>query len=232
MASNAPTILVVDDEAAIRRFLHASLTGAGHLVKEAATGEQALRMAAEQPPDLVILDLGLPDLDGAEVLKRLREWLHAPIVILSARDQEGQKVAALDSGADDYLTKPFGTAELLARIRALLRRRSAGEEEAAKVQFGDFAMDFAARSVEIAGVRASLTPIEYKLLALLVRNAGKVMTHRQLLREVWGPEHSHETHYLRVFMAALRRKIESEPARPRRLLTEQGVGYRFQGDEG
>jgi two-component system, OmpR family, KDP operon response regulator KdpE len=230
MASNAANVLVVDDEVPIRRFLHASLTGAGYQVREAQTGEQGVRMAAEQPPDLVILDLGLPDLDGLEVLSRLREWLHAPIVILSARDQEVPKVAALDAGADDYLTKPFGTAELLARIRALLRRRSEAMNESSKVQYGDFTMDFAARSVEVGGVRINLTPIEYKLLAALVRNAGKVITHRQLLREIWGPDHAQETHYLRVFMAALRRKIESEPARPQRLLTEQGVGYRFQAD--
>jgi two-component system, OmpR family, KDP operon response regulator KdpE len=230
LGSESPLILIIDDEAPIRRFLRASLTSSTYQVKEAETGAQGLRLAAEHPPDLVILDLGLPDVDGREVLHRLRDWLRAPIVILSARDQENQKVAALDSGADDYLTKPFGTGELLARIRALLRRRSTGDEEASSIQFGDFLMDFAARSVEVAGVRVNLTPIEYKLLSLLVRSAGKVMTHRQLLREVWGPDSTHETHYLRVFMATLRRKIEAEPARPKLLLTEQGVGYRFRLD--
>jgi len=230
LAAVGPLILIIEDEAPIRRFLRVSLTGDEYQVEEAVTGEQGLRLAAEHPPDLVILDLGLPDLDGREVLARLREWLQAPIVILSARDQENQKVAALDSGADDYLTKPFGTGELLARIRAILRRRPASGEDAARVQFGDFVMDFTARSVEIDGMRVNLTPIEYRLLAVLVRNAGKVMTHRQLLREVWGPDQTHETHYLRVFMATLRRKIEAEPARPRRLLTEQGVGYRFSAE--
>jgi two-component system KDP operon response regulator KdpE len=230
LSSPGPLILIIEDDAPIRRFLRASLTGEGYQVREAATGELGLRMAAEHPPDLVILDLGLPDLPGRDVLARLRDWLQAPVVILSARDQETEKVAALDSGADDYLTKPFGTGELLARLRALLRRRSATGEDAAKLQFGDFAIDFTARSVEINGVRANLTPIEYKLLTVLVRNAGKVMTHRQLLREVWGPDSTHETHYLRVFMATLRRKIETEPARPKRLLTEQGIGYRFQAE--
>jgi two-component system KDP operon response regulator KdpE len=224
----APLVLVVDDELPIRRFLRASLAAEGYRVDEADTGEKALKVAARQAPDLVLLDLGLPDLDGREVLRRLREWLSAPVVILSARDQEREKVAALDAGADDYLTKPFGTAELLARLRVALRHtaRVTGDPEATTFESGDLKVDLAARRVFAKGAELRLTPLEYKLLATLVRHAGKVLTHRFLLKEVWGLVQQ-EPHHLRVFMASLRRKIEVDAARPRHLLTEQGVGYRL-----
>jgi two-component system KDP operon response regulator KdpE len=226
--SAAPLVLVVEDELPIRRFLRASLAAEGYRVEEADTGEKALKVAARQAPDLVLLDLGLPDLDGREVLRRLREWLSAPVVILSARDQEKEKVAALDAGADDYLTKPFGTAELLARLRVALRHtaRVAGDPEATAFESGDLKVDLASRRVLVKGAEVRLTPLEYKLLSTLVRHAGKVLTHRFLLKEVWGLVQQ-EPHHLRVFMASLRRKIEAEPARPRHLLTEQGVGYRL-----
>jgi two-component system KDP operon response regulator KdpE len=222
-------ILLIEDELSLRKFLAASLASAGYCVDEAATGQQGLRHAEQQPPELVILDLGLPDIDGQEVLRQLREWLTAPIIVLSARDQEQQKITALDNGADDYLTKPFSTQELLARIRVALRHAASTGSESASTTFelNEFKVDFSARRVFVRGAEAHLTPIEYKLLTTLIRNAGKVLTHRQLLKEVWGPQRVDETHYLRVFMANLRRKLEVEPARPRYLLTEQGVGYRF-----
>jgi two-component system KDP operon response regulator KdpE len=225
----AALILLIDDELAIRRFLRASLADAGYRVNEAESGEQALRLAVQQPPDLVVLDLGLPDMDGQEVLKQLREWLHAPIVVLSARDQEAQKVMALDSGADDYLCKPFSTGELLARIRVALRHaaRSNGDKESSTFEAGDLKVDRSARRVFVRAEEIHLTPLEYKLLSELIRHAGKVLTHRHLLKEVWGPHHLQETHYLRVFMASLRRKVEADPAEPKLLLTEPGVGYRL-----
>jgi two-component system KDP operon response regulator KdpE len=226
---SSPLLLLVEDEAPIRRFLRTSLAGEGYRLIEAETGEQAIKLSAQQPPDLVILDLGLPDVDGQDVLRQLREWLGAPIIILSARDQEKQKITALDNGADDYLTKPFSTGELLARIRVALRHtaRLGDERESPTFTVGDLKLDLAARRVFRADSEIHLTPIEYKLLTTLVRHAGKVLTHRFLLKEVWGPNHLRETHYLRVFMASLRRKIETDPAQPRYLLTEQGVGYRL-----
>ena len=229
MADNPPLVLLVDDEQPIRNFLGASLASAGYQLAEAATGAQALRLAGERPPDLIILDLGLPDMDGQQVLVQLREWLTAPIIILSARDQEQQKVSALDHGADDYLTKPFSTGELLARIRAALRHGHHGVEGSAATvyQHGDLSVDFGTRRVLVAGQEVHLTPIEFKLLASLAQHPGKVLTHRHLLKEVWGPQRVDETHYLRVFMASLRRKVEADPARPEHLLTEQGVGYRL-----
>lgn len=232
MAQSAPLILLVDDEAPMRRLVRTSLVTEGYRVAEAETGEQAIRLAAQHPPDLVVLDLGLPDTDGQAILRQLREWLRAPIVVLSARDQEQQKVAALDHGADDYLTKPFSTGELLARIRVALRhaRRGDGGAESPAVSIGELKIDFASRQVRVGENEIHLTPIEYKLLTVLVREAGKVLTHRYLLKEVWGPHHLHETHYLRVYMAGLRRKIEADPAQPRYLLTEQGVGYRLAVD--
>lgn len=232
MTQPAPTILVVDDELPIRKFLGASLASAGYEVREASTGRHALQTAADTPPDLVILDLGLPDVDGQDVLRKLREWSTAPIIIVSARDQEKQKIEALDNGADDYLTKPFSTGELLARVRAALRHGGAAGQQAAetRIQCGDLEIDLPARRVSVAGAEVRLTPIEFKLLATLARNRGKVLTHRQLLKEGWGPQRLDETPYLRVFMASLRRKLESDPARPRYLLTEQGVGYRMSAD--
>jgi two-component system KDP operon response regulator KdpE len=227
MSTNKPLVLVIEDEPPIRRFLRASLAEEGYRVEEAASGEEGIKKAATQPPDFVILDLGLPGLDGQDVLRRLREWLTAPIIILSAREQEKQKVEALDAGADDYLTKPFGLGELLARMRTALRHAQPRTGEGTLLQVGDLRIDLAARTVSLHEKPVHLTPLEYKLLVLLMRNAGKVLTHRQLLREVWGPHDVHENHYLRVFVATLRRKVEPDPAQPRYILTEQGVGYRF-----
>jgi len=225
---NSALVLLVEDELPIRRFLRSALSAEGYRLAEAEEGRQALRLAVQQPPDLVLLDLGLPDMDGQEVLLQLREWLHAPIVVLSARGQEKDKVAALDAGADDYLTKPFSTGELLARIRVALRHAArAGEQESPTFVLDELRVDLSARRVEVRGTEVRLTPLEYKLLTALVRHAGKVLTHRFLLMEVWGPQQAGETHYLRVFMANLRRKIEADPAAPRYLLTEQGVGYRM-----
>lgn len=220
-------ILIVEDEQPIRRFLRASLSNEGYRVTEASSGTQGLQMAVAQPPDLVILDLGLPDLDGQDVLQRLREWCTAPIVILSARDQEPQKIKALDHGADDYVTKPFGTGELLARVRTALRHAHRTGVEETAVSIGDLKVDLAARVVRRRNEIVHLTPIEYKLLVTMLKQAGKVLTHRFLLREVWGPQDSQENHYLRVFVASLRRKLEDDPTRPRYIITEQGVGYRF-----
>jgi two-component system KDP operon response regulator KdpE len=220
-------VLIIDDEPPIRRFLRASLTAEGYGVVEADSGEAGLRLAARQPPDLVILDLGLPDLDGHDVLLRLREWLTVPVIILSARDQESQKVQALDDGADDYLTKPFGVGELLARLRTALRHSRPAGAESSLLSIGDLRVDLSARQVLAAEERLALTPIEYKLLVTLMRHSGKVLTHRFLLREVWGPHASQETHYLRVFVAGLRRKLGDDPSRSRYIATEQGVGYRF-----
>jgi two-component system KDP operon response regulator KdpE len=220
-------ILIIDDEPPIRRFLRASLAAAGYRVVEAESGESGVKLAARQPPDLVILDLGLPDLDGQEVLRRLREWLSVPILVLSARDQETQKVRALDEGADDYLTKPFGVGELLARIRTAMRHARPARTESSVLSIGDVRVDLSARLVLVGEERVALTPIEYKMLVTLMKHSGKVLTHRFLLREVWGPHASQETHYLRVFVAGLRRKLGDDPARSRYLATEQGVGYRF-----
>ncbi len=227
MKQGEPHILVIEDELPIRRFLRASLANEGYHLNEAASGEEGLRLAASQPPDLIILDLGLPDLDGQEVLQRLREWFTAPIIILSARDQETQKIKALDNGADDYVTKPFGTGELMARMRTALRHANRVGPEATAITIGDLKVDLAARSVFVNSEQVHLTPLEYKLLVTMLKHAGKVLTHRFLLREVWGPLDSQEYHYLRVFVASLRRKLEADPARPRYILTEQGVGYRF-----
>jgi two-component system KDP operon response regulator KdpE len=222
-------ILLVEDEGPIRKFVRASLEGEGYRLVEAETGKKALGLAVSQPPDLVILDLGLPDIDGLEVLRSLREWLAAPVIVLSARGQEKDKIAALDSGADDYLTKPFGVGELLARIRVALRHAARGGAEKSEPRFavGDLTVDLAARRVFVGETEVHLTPTEYRFLTVLVQHAGKVLTHRQLLREVWGPQHAGEVHYLRVAMAGLRRKLEADPSQPRYLLTEQGVGYRL-----
>ena len=231
MRGDAPLILVIEDEPPIRRFLRASLRGAGYRLVEAETGQQGLSLAATQPPDLVILDLGLPDMDGLQIIEDLRRWSQVPIIILSARDREQDKVIALDRGADDYLSKPFGMNELLARLRVALRHqaRIGGQPAGAAVRFsvGDLTVDLEARRVFIRGKEIRLTPIEYRLLTTFVQHAGKVLTHRFLLKEVWGPGHTEETHYLRVFTATLRHKLEADPARPRYLLTEQGVGYRL-----
>jgi len=221
-------VVVIEDDPQIRRFLRTLLPAEGFDVHEAETGERGLVEAATRKPDLVILDLGLPDLDGVEVVRRLREWSAVPVIILSARAREQDKIAALDAGADDYLTKPFGAGELLARLRVALRHAaSRGQPGEPTFRVGELAVDLAARRVHLEGAEAHLTPIEYRLLAVLVRHAGLVVTHRQLLRDVWGPAYVEHTHTLRVHMAGLRRKIEREPARPRYLLTELGVGYRL-----
>lgn len=229
---DAPRLLVVDDEPPMRRFLRASLTAAGYVVEEADTGAEALRVAASHPPDAVLLDLGLPDMDGVEVARRLREWSAVPIVVLSARGRENDKIEALDAGADDYVTKPFAIGELTARLRAALRRsaRTEGDEQAI-VTTGPLAIDLGRRRVTLAGADVKLTPIEYRLLAVLARHAGRVLTHAALLREVWGPGSTTQHHYLRVFMAQLRRKLEADSSRPQLLLTEPGVGYRLRDPE-
>lgn len=223
-------VLIIDDEPPIRRFLRASLTAEGYRVVEAETGEEGLKLAARQPPDFVILDLGLPSMDGQEVLRGLREWLSAPILVLSARDREGQKIMALDAGADDYITKPFGIGELLARMRTALRHSNRVDSETSVLTVGELNVDLAARLVTRAGERVTLTPLEYKLLVTLMKHSGRVLTHRFLLREVWGPHASRETHYLRVFVAGLRRKLGDDPAVSRYIQTEQGVGYRFSSE--
>lgn len=222
-------VLVIEDEKQIRRFLRMTLEAEGISVAEAATGGQGLEEASGSRPDLVILDLGLPDMDGVEVIRQLRAFTGAPIVILSARSDEAQKVAALDTGADDYLTKPFGNSELMARIRVHLRKRAAAATDtvAQQVVFGRIAIDFPSRRVTRAGVDVHLTPIEYKLLAALVHGAGKVLTHSYLLRAVWGTGHSERSHYLRVYMGHLRQKLEDDPARPAHIVTETGIGYRL-----
>jgi two-component system, OmpR family, KDP operon response regulator KdpE len=227
--SDGPLILIIEDEEPIRRFLRASLSVENYRLAEAERGEQGVHLATQQPPDLVILDLGLPDLDGQEVLRRLREWLQAPIIVLSARNQEREKVAALDHGADDYLTKPFAVGELLARIRVALRHAARIGAEPGETTFcvGELQVDLARRQVIVRGQQVHLTPIEYRLLVTLTKHAGKVLTHQHLLKEGWGPNESRETHYLRVYMNQLRHKIELDPHRPRYLLTEPGVGYRL-----
>ncbi|MEQ8787089.1 MAG: response regulator [Pirellulaceae bacterium] len=224
-------ILVIEDEQPIRRFLRASLASEGYRVAEASSGEEGLRIASHQPPDLVILDLGLPGVDGQEVLRKLREWLTAPIIVLSARDQEQQKIDALDHGADDYVTKPFGIGELLARMRTALRHAHHAASPSSLITLGDVRVDLSARLVYRRNEEVHLTPLEYKLFVTMLKHAGKVLTHRFLLKEVWGPHDTHETHYLRVFVASLRRKLEDDPAQPRYILTEQGVGYRISADE-
>lgn len=225
-------VLVIEDDPQIRRFLRATLTATGYTFIEAGTAEEGLRAATTHPPDLVILDLGLPDRDGLEVTQRLREWSSVPIIVLSARGQERDKIAALDAGADDYLTKPFGVGELLARMRVALRHRARSPHDPIDPIFtvDGLRVDLARRQVWVNGAEVHLTPNEYKLLALLVRHAGKVVTHQQLLREVWGPACATETHYLRVYMSQLRHKLEADPTRPRYLLTEPGVGYRLRGE--
>lgn len=233
MSAAGPLVLLVDDEAQVRRFLRATLTSHGYRLVEAASAEEALRLATSHNPDLYLLDLGLPDLDGLEVLRRLRGWTSAPVIILSARDQERGKIEALDGGADDYLTKPFSAGELLARMRVALRHasRPAAEAEAHRVELGELSVDLERRQVFARGQEVHLTPIEYKLFTTLVKQAGKVLTHRYLLNEVWGPTHTDQMQYLRVYMVQLRHKLERDPARPRYLVTEPGVGYRLRTDE-
>jgi two-component system, OmpR family, KDP operon response regulator KdpE len=224
-----PVVLIIDDEIQIRRLLRVTLEGNGYRVFEAATGQEGLIEAAQRHPDIVVLDLGLPDMDGLVVLQRLREWSEAPVLVLSVREGEEDKVDALDRGADDYMSKPFSTAELLARLRAA-RRRAQPVADNAVFHCGPLQVDLSSRLVTIKGRDIKLTPTEYSLLRLLVRNAGKVVTHRQILKEVWGPNYAEQTHYLRVYMAHLREKLEADPSRPELLLTEPGVGYRMKAE--
>jgi two-component system KDP operon response regulator KdpE len=221
-----PIVLVIDDEIQIRRLLKISLEANGYRVFEAATGAEGLTEAAQRRPDAVVLDLGLPDMDGVSVLKRLREWSTVPVLILSVRDREEDKIAALDNGADDYLTKPFGTGELLARLR-VAQRHAKPAEDTAIFQNGHLKVDLTARMVKVKGKPVKLTATEYALLQLFVRHAGKVLTHRQILKEVWGPTYVEQTHYLRVYMTHLREKIELNPSQPELLITESGIGYRL-----
>jgi two-component system KDP operon response regulator KdpE len=224
-------ILVVDDDAGLLRALAINLRARRFEVETASDGLGALRSAAGFVPDLVVLDLGLPDMDGVEVVAGLRGWTSVPIIVLSARDTQSAKVDALDAGADDYMTKPFGMDELLARIRAALRR-AVPDLPAPVVRTADFTVDLAAKKVERDGAPVRLTPTEWNVLEILVRNPGRLVSQQQLLREVWGPQYEHETNYLRVYLAQLRRKLERDPSQPRYLITEPGVGYRFEGDRG
>ena len=224
-----PNALIIDDELQIRRLLRVCLESNGYRVMEATTGQEGIAQAAQHPPDVVVLDLGLPDMDGVTVLKRLREWSRVPVLVLSVRDREEDKVAALDNGADDYVTKPFGTGELLARLR-VAQRHALPAGESPIFRFGDLEVDIPGRTLKRKGVDVKLTATEYSLLRLFVQHAGKVLTHRQILKEVWGPGYVEQTHYLRVYIAHLREKLEAEPSRPRLIVTEPGVGYRLMTD--
>jgi two-component system KDP operon response regulator KdpE len=228
MSAPTPHALLVEDEPEIRRFVRTTLEAEGFAVHEAATLRQGMVDAGTTKPDLVILDLGLPDGDGKTFIKEVREWSGLPIIVLSARAEETDKVEALDAGADDYLTKPFGVAELLARVRAALRRRNApAGGPRGTFRFGDVEVDLESRLVRRKGEAVHLTPVEYRLLQLLIANAGKVLTHRMILREVWGPSHVEHNHYVRIYMGHLRQKVEDDPAQPRHLVTETAVGYRL-----
>jgi two-component system KDP operon response regulator KdpE len=223
---NKPTALVIDDEVQIRRLLRVTLEAHGYRVFEAATGQDGISEAAQRRPDVVLLDLGLPDLDGVAVLKRLREWSRVPVVVLSVRDREEDKIAALDYGADDYVTKPFSSGELMARLR-VAQRHAKSSDDTTVFQSGDLVVDLAARIVKLKGTEVRLTATEYSLLRLFIRHAGKVLTHRHILREVWGPNSTEQTHYLRVYIAHLREKLESDPTHPTLFITEPGIGYRL-----
>lgn len=227
MTEPSPHIVVVEDEANIRRFVKLALESDGFQVFEADSVQRGLIEAGTRAPDLVILDLGLPDRDGIEFIRDLRAWSEIPVIVLSARSAETEKVAALDAGADDYLTKPFGAAELLARVRAQLRRRARPGDGGGVCEFGRLRVDLGRRVVERDGAPLHLTPIEYRLLAYLIAHPDSVLTHRQLLKNVWGPAHANDSHYVRVYMGALRKKIEDDPSRPRHIVTETGIGYRF-----
>lgn len=231
MPHPTPVAVVIEDEPQIRRFVRAALEAEGWQVFEAETAQRGLLDAGTRKPDLLVLDLGLPDGDGLDLIRDVRSWSGVPIVVLSARAHEADKIAALDAGADDYLTKPFGVGELLARVRANLRRPRAanadGMPEEPLFTFGEVVVDRQARLVRRGGVEVHLTPLEYRLLTVLMTNAGRVLTHRQLLREVWGPSHAEQSHYLRIYMGHLRQKLEADPAQPKHLLTETAVGYRL-----
>ena len=221
-----PTALIVDDERQIRRLLRVCLEANNYRVLEATTGQEGISSAAQYRPDVVLLDLGLPDMDGVTVLKRLREWSHVPVVVLSVRDREDDKIKALDHGADDYVTKPFSSGELLARLRAAMRHAQPSAENSV-FQSGDLEVNLTSRVIKVAGREVKLTATEYALLRLFIQHAGKVLTHPQILREVWGPNYLGQTQYLRVYMTRLREKLETDPAKPSLLLTEPGIGYRL-----
>jgi len=229
VSDEEPLVLLVEDEVQMRRFLRAALGSHGFRLVEAATAREAMQLATSHNPSLILLDLGLPDGDGIDLTRELREWCKAPIIVISARGAEQDKVTALDVGADDYLTKPFGTNELIARMRVSLRHaaQAGGTSAPSTLQVGELFVDFARHEVRVGDRDVKLTPTEFRLLALLARNAGKVLTHRQILTEIWGPAYASQSHYVRVHMAELRRKVEREPARPQMLLTEAGVGYRL-----
>ncbi|AMR67067.1 response regulator [Aquipseudomonas alcaligenes] len=227
MTSNQPSILVIDDEAQIRKFLRISLSAQGYKAVEAGNGRDGLAQAALAKPDLVVLDLGLPDMDGKDVLAELREWSQVPVLVLSVRASEGEKVLALDGGANDYVTKPFAIQEFLARVRVLLRQAGAGEPEAARIASGPLCVDFAYRRVTLDDVEVALTRKEYAVLAMLARHIGRVVTQQQLLKDIWGPTHVEDSHYLRVVVGHLRQKLGDDPAAPRFIVTEAGVGYRL-----
>jgi len=229
-ASVPPVALVIEDEAGIRRFLRAALESQGFTCVEAGTGREGIAHAATRAPEIILLDLGLPDMDGLDVMRRIREWSSVPIVVLTARGKEREKIDALDGGADDYVTKPFSVLELLARVRAARRYRT-GPDDAPVLESGSLRIDMARRRVSVRGIAVSLTPIEYRLLSTLARHAGRVLTHEFLLREVWGPSSTDQRHYLRVYMAQLRQKLEADPSRPTVLMTEAGVGYRMADPE-
>ncbi|AXI02074.1 two-component system response regulator KdpE [Aquirhabdus parva] len=224
---DAPNILVIEDEPQIRRFVRTALQAEGWQVFEAEHGQRGLIEAATRAPDLAIVDLGLPDMSGIHVIQDLRTWSAMPIIVLSARSDEKDKIEALDAGADDYLTKPFSVGELLARVRAHLRRRETGNGATSQFIFGDVVVDLARRTVEREGQQVHLTSTEYRLLSVLIRHAGRILTHTQLLKEVWGPNHSEHSHYVRIYMANLRQKLEKDPTQPEYLLTEIGMGYRL-----
>ena len=232
MSQDKGIILLIEDEPQMQRFLRIVLQGQGYSFIEAQTGQEGLVQAATRSPDIILLDLGLPDIDGLEVTRRLREWSDIPIIVLSAREQEQDKIKALDAGADDYLTKPFGAGELLARIRVAIRHKVMRQAATGEPVFilDNLRVDMSRRQVFLNEQEVHLTPIEYKLLTVLIQNAGKVVTHTQLLKEVWGPSYSKETQYLRVYMTQLRHKLESDPARPRFLINEPGIGYRLKTD--
>ena len=226
MENKGPRILIIDDETQIRRFLRVALTGHGYIVKEVGTGKAGLDVVAKFSPDLIILDLGLPDIDGLDVVRQLREWSKVPVIILSVKEQETDKITALDAGADDYVTKPFAMGELLARIRAAMRH-NVGEEEQPVLQFEDLSIDLIYRRITVDDNEIKLTLTEYEIVKNLAINAGKVITHRSLLRAVWGPSYEKEVQYLRVYIGQIRRKLERDPSRPRHIITEPGVGYRL-----
>jgi len=226
--SFAGAVILIEDEPQIRHFVKEALEAEGWKVFEAENGKRGLIEAGSRKPDLLVVDLGLPDMDGVEIVREFRNWSTVPILILSARSEERDKILALDAGADDYLSKPFGIGELLARVRAVTRRRLQGAEASPRLYFGDVEVDFSRHSVTRNGVPVHLTPIEYRLLGVLLSNTGKIMSHRRLMQEVWGPNHTESAHYLRIYMSHLRQKLENDPAQPAHLLTETGVGYRFE----